>query len=113
MRTVVTVSLRQRAVFIPQVALASPQKRLGGTTPLLVANLAKLGYGGSEPLLVALNRTTPAFQAGLLEQFRKVMGVDKNWTPLVRGWDAPAGEGFADHLFTFFANVFGWAGIKL
>jgi hypothetical protein len=44
LRTVLTVSLRQQAVFIPQAALTAIQKRLGGTTPLLVANLASLGY---------------------------------------------------------------------
>jgi hypothetical protein len=113
MRTLLTVSLRQQAVFIPQAALTAHPKRLGGTTPLLVANLAKLGYGVSEPLLLALNGTTPAFQAGLLEQFRKVMGVDKNWTPLVRGWDVPTEEGLVDHLLTFFGNAFGWKGTKL
>ncbi len=113
MSTLLTVSLRQQAVYIPREAMAAGKRSLGGTTTLLVANLAKLGYGLSEPLLTALNGTTPAFQAGLLEQFRKVMGVNKNWTPLVRGWDTPTGESFGDHVLTFFGHVFGWGGTTL
>jgi hypothetical protein len=111
------VSLRQKAVYIP--AAASGEARLGmpptlpEATALLVANLAKLGYGVSEPLLRALETTTPDFQAQLLEVVREVMGVQKNWTPLVKGWDTPTGESRLDHVLTFFANIFQAKGTRL
>ena len=82
-------------------------------TVLLVANLAKLGYGVTEPLLRALENTTPDFQAQLLAVVLEVMGVQKNWTPLVKGWDTPTGESRLDHVLTFFANIFQAKGTRL
>lgn len=114
MNTLLNVSLRQQAVFIPAKSLvADAPKSIKGITSVLVANLAKLGFGVTEKLLWALNQTTPNFQASLLEKFRDVMGVNKNWTPLVKGWDVPTGENVVDHIMTFFANVFGARGTKL
>jgi hypothetical protein len=117
MSKLVNVSLRQKAIFIPQVVREDTNHGKGvslkGTTTTLVANLGKLGYSVSEDLLRALNQTTPTFQVKLLETFREVMGVNKNWTPLVKGWDVPTGETVVDHIMTFFANVFGARGTKL
>ncbi len=106
MKSLLHVSLRQKAIFISQSALVADNQPINGHTSVLVANLAKLGYGITEPLLYALNRTTPAFKVSLLEQFRTVMGVNKNWTPLVKGWDTPTGETVVDHIITFFVNAF-------
>jgi hypothetical protein len=111
------VSLRQKAVYISVAAWSDthsgPPPTLPEATALLVANLAKLGYGVTEPLLRALATTTPAFQAQLLEVVREVMGVQKNWTPLVKGWDTPTGESRLDHVLTFFANIFQTKGTRL
>ena len=113
MNKLMQVSLRQQAVFIAESAMTNKGKGLKGTTSVLVANLGKLGFGVSEKLLWALNDTLPTFQANLLEQFRTVMGVNKNWTPLVKGWDTPTGETVVDHIMTFFANIFGARGTQL
>lgn len=111
------VSLRQKAVYIPSIALgeapADPPSTLPETTALLVANLAKLGYGVTEPLLRALATTPSAFQTQLLAVVREVMGVQKSWTPLVKGWDTPTGESRLDHVVTFFANIFQTKGTRL
>lgn len=113
MNTLLKVSLRQKAVFVPNVNDQTTTTELRETTSVLVANLAQLGYGVSEPLLKALNQATPTFQADLLEQFREVMNVNKNWTPLVKGWDVPTGESIVDHIMTFFANIFQAKGTRL
>ena len=113
MNTLLKVSLRQQAVFTPDAYDKTASKDLRETTSVLVANLAKLGFGVSENLLKALNETTPAFQADLLETFQEVMNVNKNWTPLVKGWDTPTGESAVDHIVTFFANVFQAKGTRL
>jgi len=112
MKELLSVSLRQAAVFVPN---ANPEKReeLRGTTATLVANLAKLGYGVSEDLLDALNNATPAYQATILEKFREVMGVKKNWTPLVKAWNIPTGEELTDYIMTFFASIFQAKGTRL
>jgi hypothetical protein len=122
-----TVALRQQAIFIPSSAL-NPSKgsvspspngeggkgvRLNPITSVFVANLGKLGFTVTEDLLQALNQTSPTFQADLLEKFRVVMGVNKNWTPLVKGWDTPTGETLTDHIITFFVNIFQGRGTKL
>lgn len=110
--SLVKVSLRQQAVYAEPDSAAS-QSTLPATTALLVANLARLGYGVSENLLHALSATTPGFQSQLLTAFREVMGVKKNWTPLVKAWDAPTGEGPLDHLLTWFATLFQTEGTRL
>ncbi len=108
-----SVSLRQKAVFIPETAFINERGRLTETTGLLVANLSKLGFGVSEPLLKALNNTIPSFQLAVLDTLREVTGVNKNWTPLVKGWNVPTGETVADHFITFFANIFKLGGTVL
>lgn len=113
MNPLVNVSLRQKAIFISQQELVGDEETLRESTSILVANLAKLGYGVSEKLLYALNKTKPTFQADLLALFSKIMGVDKNWTPLVKGWDIPTGEKQIDHLITFFTNIFQAEGTRL
>jgi hypothetical protein len=49
----------------------------------------------------------------LLNTFREVMGVKKNWTPLVKAWDTPTGESRLDHLLTWFATIFQSEGTRL
>jgi hypothetical protein len=113
MKELFTVAMRRKAIFIPEVAYVYPEGTIRQSTGLLAANLSKLGYGVSENLLLALNRTNSAFQLSVLEIVKETMGVDKNWTPLVKGWDEPTGESLFDHIVTFFANVFHEEGTKL
>jgi hypothetical protein len=113
MENLLSVSLRQSAIFIAKTDIKNDSKNLRGTTSVLVANLGNLGYTVSEDLLIALNGTTPVFQAKLLEIFRQKMGVNKNWTPLVKGWDVPTGESVLDHIITFYTNIFQGKGTQL
>jgi hypothetical protein len=113
MNTLLKVSLRQKAVFIPETVLINKYDSLQENTSLLAANLANLGFGVSEQLLNALNNTTPGFQFEVLEMLRDVTGVNKNWTPLVKGWNVPTGESVLDHIITFFANIFKTKGVTL
>jgi hypothetical protein len=100
------ISLRQNAIFIPTELTANKTVQLTETTSILVANASKLGFAFSEPLLQALNGTNPKYKSTILETLNQVLGTDKNWTPLVKGWDIPTGEGVLDHIITFFANIF-------
>ncbi|MBL7910117.1 MAG: hypothetical protein JNJ41_03640 [Bacteroidia bacterium] len=107
------VGFRQQAIFIPNEAMKAERKNIAETTAVLVANLSKLGFGVSENLLIALNNVSPVYQLKVLEAAKTITGVNKNWTPLVKGWDTPTGESFVDHIMTFFANVFQAKGTKL
>lgn len=118
MKNLIKTSLRQQAIFIPASERKGPSAgsesfQLHAYTAKLSANLAQLGFGLNEDVLRALNETSAEFQDQLLDLFRDVMGVKKNWTPLVKGWDTPTGESWVDHLLTLFANTFGARGVTL
>ena len=113
MKNLLKIALRQNAIFIPKNAVKVDPFKLSETTAVLVANLSKLGFDVTEPLLHGLNCTTPVFKLSVLDTFRAVMGVQKNWTPLVKGWDTPTGESVTDHIITFFVNAFNGRGAKL
>lgn len=114
MKQLLNVSLRQQAVFIPTSAYVKDEsKALTENAGILITNLAKLGFGVTEDLLQAMNRTDDTYLQAVLEMIREVMGVNKNWTPLVKGWDVPTGEGLIDHIITLFANVFQTKGERL
>ncbi len=101
------VALRQNAIYIETKDRTVDQHELNQTTSVLVANLAKLGFGLSEELLRAVNQLTPGSKQDILRELREVMGIEKGWKPLVKGWDEPTGESIADHIITYFANLFG------
>lgn len=113
MNTLLPVGLRQQAVFIPNATIRHNQHYMTPTTGLLVANLAKLGYGVSESLLHALNHTTPVYQATILETFREIMGVNKNWTPLIKDWKIPVNVTVADYIHTYYNTIFQGSGTML
>lgn len=113
MNQLLTVSLRQKAVLVPEDAMVNQGGLMTSTTASLVANMAQLGFGVSESLLKALGSVTPAYQRKILQQLKEIKGVDKNWTPLVKGWDVPTGENLTDHIMTWFANLFDARGTKL
>lgn len=97
------VALRQNAIFITKDTKTNTI--LNHTTSVLVANASKLGFGFSQELLYAINGLSVTHKKEILLHLQKVMGVGKNWTPLVKGWDEPTGESYLDHVVTFFANI--------
>ncbi len=114
MSTLGHVSLRQKAIFIPEASLVNTERKgIKKSVTNLIASLAKLGFGVTEELMYALNQSTPTFQAHLLEKFKEILGLHKNWTPLVKDWDTPTNENFIDHLITFLVNIFKGKGTKL
>lgn len=108
-----TVAFRQQALFVPAETQTANRTTLAGSAAVLVANISKLGFQVSEELLHALNQTSPAYQLQVLNRLKTLTGVNKNWTPLVKGWDTPTGESVTDHIMTFFANVFKARGTTL
>lgn len=100
------ISLRQNAIFIPNELIANDNKILSAPTAVLLANVSKLGFTFSETLLHALNNVNPSYKIEVLETLKTVLGIDKNWTPLVKEWNVPTGESTFDHIVTMVANVF-------
>jgi hypothetical protein len=111
MNALLKVSLRQQGIYMEETT--SEYKTLSEDTLKLVANMAKMGYGLTPALVHALNMSTAVVKDQVFDTFRDVMGMDKNWTPLVKGWNVPTGESFADHFITAFVNFFGGKGVAL
>lgn len=100
------LSVRQGAIYIPQSQNVNPNKEMSNAVSMLTVNAAKLGFTFSETLLHAINSAKLPYVLEVLECLKEVTGADKNWTPLVKGWDIPTGETIFDHIATLFANVF-------
>ncbi len=100
------VSVRQHAVFISDEDMKNKTQVMSETTSVLLANASKLGFTFSEPLLHALNGVSPAYKVQVLEYLKMIAGVNKNWTPLVKGWNVPTGESVMDHILTFWSTIF-------
>jgi len=107
------IAIRQNAIYLPTDTKVIVTKKITSTTSVLVANAHKLGFSFSENLLHALNASSPTIKLSILEVLKEIAGVNKNWTPLVKGWDEPTGESITDHVMTFFANVFQAKGTRL
>ena len=102
----IKISLRQNAIFISEDLIVNRHATITDTTFILVDNASKLGFTFSEELLHALNGVSPVVKIEILKYLKEVAGVNKNWTPLVKGWNVPTGESVIDHIVTLFANVF-------
>lgn len=100
------ISLRQNALYIPSEFITGTTTTITGPTSVLVANVAKLGFAFSEEALQAINAVHPTYKLEIQDTIKEVVGVNKNWTPLVKNWEIPTGESLYDHITTFFANVF-------
>jgi len=107
-KTLTNVALRYRAVFL-DINRKDINMVSEASVPVLafVARLKENGFCVSEELLHALNAVSADRLVEITECINDVMGVNLNWASLVKGWDVPTGETFADHLITFIANIFG------
>lgn len=105
-KAVMKVAMRQQKLFVDVLAGKNPKHQLlQEDTSVLVANARKLGFGFSEPLLDAINNADISVKATILDTLKEVKGVNKNWTPLVKGWDKPTGESTIDYIVTLLANL--------
>ncbi len=106
--TLTKVALRYRAVYLA-VNRKDIDMNAATTAPVVafVARLRENGFCVSEELLHALNIIPADHLAEITECINEVMGMDLNWAPLVKGWDEPTGETYADHLVTFMTNILG------
>lgn len=101
-----TISLRQNAIYVPNEVMTEYEGTLTTTTEALVENITKAGFGFSEPLLKAINRVNVHYKIKIWEILAEVMGTKNNWAPLVKNWSVSTGETRTDHAVTFLANIF-------
>lgn len=113
MKEVLQVAIRQNAVFIPKEEIITKGKKITQPTALLVKNLAKIGFSFSEELLHTINGVSSKYRLYIYKTLNTILETDKNWTPLVKGWDTPTGETQIDHFETYLTNLFHANGTKL
>lgn len=102
------VALRYRALFL-NVNREDINMKSQVSVPVMafVARLKENGFCLSEELLHALNAVPIGRLVEITECINDVMRVNLNWASLVKGWNVPTGESLADHLVTYFVNLFG------
>ena len=107
-QTMTKVALRYRAVFL-DINREAVDMSNEASIPVMafISRLKESGFCVSEELLHALNAVSANRLAEITQCMNEVMGFNLNWAPLVKGWDVPTGETFADHLITWIANIFG------
>lgn len=103
---ILKVALRNNAIFVGKENLEKENQETNATTFALVSNIAKLGFGFSEELLIAMNKINPNDKVEIFDIFQEVLGTNYNWTPLVKNWEIPTGENKNDHIVTLLANIF-------
>ena len=100
------VALRYNAVYLDikreQIDWSS---EMSPVVAAFVRRLRENGFSITEELLHALNGVEAETLADITLVVDKVLGVDLNWAPLVKGWQVPTGESRLDHIITFFANI--------
>ena len=103
-----SVALRYNAVYVDTC-----RKNLDKETPIskevaaFLLSLSEKGYVVEEELLRALcikSAEDGSLLDDITEAIDTALGIQLNWMPLVKGWDTPTGESFADHCITFYAN---------
>jgi len=99
------VALRQRAVFIPENQVVET-KEISNFAADFCINLYKAGYVVSEKLLHVINSLPEKQLTEIYGIIKSALGIDKNWTPLVKNWIIPTGESRADHIATAIFNYF-------
>lgn len=107
-KTLTNVALRYRAVFL-DINRENINMNSEASAPVmaLTRRLKENGYCVTEELLHALNVVPADRLAEITECINDVMGINLNWASLVKGWNVPTGESFADHFITWIANIFG------
>lgn len=107
-KTLTEVALRYCAVYL-DINRENIDKNSEATVPAMafVARLKENGFCVSEELLHALNAVSTDTLAEITECINDVMGVNLNWATLVKGWNVPTGESYADHFLTWVTNIFG------
>ena len=100
------VALRYKAMYLDITRKdINMSSKITPASYSLAERLKEYGYYMSEELLHALNLTAVEEMADIICFIEEVMGIHLNWSPLVKGWDMPTGEGMADHFCTWIANI--------
>lgn len=100
------VALRYQAIYL-DVKDIDMSREPSAPALAFLARLRERGYTVTEELLHALYAVPSSTLADITKDIDEALGVNLNWMPLVKGWDTPTGESFADHLVTWFVNLIG------
>lgn len=100
-----TVALRYKALFL-DINRKDIDLQSQPTVHALafVSQLARWGYCVTEELLHAIYVSTPDQLSEITRTINIALGINLNWTPLVRDWQTPVDVCDIDYLTAWFAN---------
>lgn len=98
-----TIALRHGNLYLPEEA-ASPD--ISPASAALAESLREHGYTLSEAALHAVNALSEGEVQKIVHAIENVYGSRLNWASLIKGWQTPTGETWADHVVGYFANAF-------
>lgn len=100
------VALRYKALFLDiNREDINLQSQPTAHSLAFVSQLARWGYCVTEELLHALYASTPDQLNEITRTINIALGVNLNWTPLVRDWQTPVDVNEIDYLVAWFANL--------
>lgn len=105
-KALVKVALRYKALYLDiRKEDINMSSEITPAVYSLLERLKEYGYCVSEELLHGLGMVTVEELADIVAVIEDVMGVELNWSPLVKGWNVPTKEGAVDHFITWIANI--------
>lgn len=105
-KALVKVALRYKALYLDiRKEDINMSSEITPAVYSLLERLKEYGYCVSEELLHGLGMVTVEELTDIVAVIEDVMGVELNWSPLVKGWNVPTKEGAVDHFITWIANI--------
>lgn len=105
-KALVKVALRYKALYLDiRKEDINMSSEITPAVYSLLERLKEYGYCVSEELLHGLGMVSVEELTDIVAVIEDVMGVELNWSPLVKGWNVPTKEGAVDHFITWIANI--------
>lgn len=105
-KALVKVALRYKALYLDiRKEDINMSSEITPAVYSLLERLKEYGYCVSEELLHGLGMVSVEELTDIVDVIEDVMGVELNWSPLVKGWNVPTKEGAVDHFITWIANI--------
>lgn len=105
-KALVKVALRYKALYLDiRKEDINMSSEITPAVYSLLERLKEYGYCVSEELLHGLGMVSVEELTDIVAVIEDVMGVELNWSPLVKGWNVPTKEEAVDHFITWIANI--------
>ncbi|NME71897.1 TerD family protein [Flammeovirga aprica] len=100
------VAIRNGALYVPLIE--TPEKAvITAITKSYIRLFEEVGLYFSNDLLLHLNAVSQTEKEAIYAVVQEILGLKKNWTPLIKEWDQPSKITFGDQVITWLSNKMG------